>query len=145
MVRLIYKHEATNDPSWRPQIVDFQFLCDLDEGIDISLHDWWLTDLDFCLDCEEFEEWRDMTEDSITWDLIEFWETWHDVDCDGTIIELSAKGKLAYDKARNRLLVKHENKRAAIEAEAVRITCVPLLRDAPCRETKYGYFEFKQL
>ena len=62
-----------------------------------------------------------MPEDSITRDLIEFLESWHEVDCDGTIMRLAANEKLAYDKARNKLSVKHENGRAAIEAEAVRI------------------------
>jgi hypothetical protein len=31
-----------------------------------------------------------MTEDSMIWDPIKFWETWHDVDCDGTIKKLAA-------------------------------------------------------
>ncbi len=46
---------------------------------------------------------------------------WHDVDYDGTIKELSAKEKLSYDEEKNKLLVEHEKKRAAIEAEAVKI------------------------
>lgn len=62
-----------------------------------------------------------MTEESMTQDLIEFWETWHDVDCDGTIKELSANEKLSYDEKKNNLLAGHEKKRAAIEAEAVKI------------------------
>jgi len=45
-------------------------------------------------------------------DLIEFWETWHDVSCDRTNTELSAKEKLSYSKEKNKLLVKHEKKRA---------------------------------
>ena len=60
-----------------------------------------------------------MIEDSMTWDRIEFWETWHDVDCDRTVKELFAKEKLLYDKEKNKLLVKHEMKRAAIKANAV--------------------------
>jgi hypothetical protein len=35
-----------------------------------------------------------MTEGSLTWDLIKFWETWHDVDCFITIKELSGEGKI---------------------------------------------------
>ncbi|KAF4625595.1 hypothetical protein G7Y89_g12571 [Cudoniella acicularis] len=103
------------------EIVGFQFFYDLEGGIDDTLYDWWLRDIDFFRDYEEFKEWRDITEDRITWDLIEFWETWHDVDCDGTVKELSAKEELAYDKARNNLSVKHEIERAAIEAEAVKL------------------------
>lgn len=61
-----------------------------------------------------------MTEYSVTQDLAEFWETWHDVDCDGTIKELSAKEKLSYNEDKNKFLAEHK-KRAAIEAEAVRI------------------------
>lgn len=114
VVRLKYAHEQS-------EIVDFQFFCDLDDGIDTSLCDWWLSDIDFFLDYEEFEEWRDVTEDSMTWDLIEFWETWHDVDCDGTIRELSAKEEFLYNMEKNKLFVEHEKKRAAIETEAVKI------------------------
>jgi hypothetical protein len=57
----------------------------------------------------------------MTWDLIEFWETWHDVDCNGKIKELSKKEKLLYDKEKKKILVEHDEKRAAIEAEAVKI------------------------
>ncbi|KAL8669126.1 MAG: hypothetical protein Q9168_006266 [Polycauliona sp. 1 TL-2023] len=113
-VRLNYDHGHT-------EIVDFQFCCDLHDGIDTSLYNWWLSDIDFFLDHEEFKQWREVTEDSMTWDLIEFWETWHDVDYDGTIKELSAKEKLSYDVEKNKLLIEHKEKRAAIEAEAVKI------------------------
>jgi hypothetical protein len=114
VVRLGYVHGQS-------EIVDFQFFCDLDDGIDTSLCDWWLSDIGFFLDYEEFKEWRDVMEDSMTWNLIELWETWHDVDCDGAIKELSAKERLLYDKEKKKLLVEHEKKRAGIEAEAVKI------------------------
>ncbi|CAF9915430.1 MAG: hypothetical protein ALECFALPRED_010194 [Alectoria fallacina] len=114
VVRLNYAHGHT-------EIVDFQFFCDLDDGIDTSLNDWWLSDIDFVSDYEEFKEWREVTDDSMTEGLIEFWETWHDVDYDGTIKELSAEEKLLYDEEKNKLLVGHEKKRTAIEAEAVKI------------------------
>lgn len=114
VVRLNYAHEHTG-------IVDFTFFCDLDNGIETALYDWWLSNIDFFLDWEDFREWRDVTEDSMAWDLIEFWETWHDVDCDGTIKELSAKEKLLYNKEKKKLLVEHEKKRAYVEAEAVKI------------------------
>ena len=114
VVRLDYVHGDT-------EIVDFQYFCNLDDGIGTSICDWWLSDIHFFSNYEEFKEWREMTEDNITWDLIEFWETWHDVDNDGTIEELSAKERLSYDEEKNRLLVEHERKRSAIEAEAVRI------------------------
>lgn len=113
-VRLKYAHGDT-------KIVDFQYFCDLDDGIHTSLYDWWLSDIDFFLDHQEFKEWRDVMEDSMTWNLIDFWETWHDVDCEGVIKELSAKEKLLYDKAKKKLLAERENKRADIEAEAVKI------------------------
>jgi hypothetical protein len=114
VVRLSYAHGDS-------EIVDFNFFCDLDDGIHTSLYDWWLSDIDFFLDYEEFEERRDVMEDSITWELIEFWETWHDVDYNGTFREISEKEKLLYDKIQNQLLVKHEEMRAAVEAKAVRI------------------------
>ena len=113
-VRLVYAH-------WHTEIVDFQFFCDLDIGIETTLYDWWLSDIDFLLDCEEFREQRDVGEDCMVWNLIEFWETWHDVDCDGTIKELSAKEKLLYNEAKKKLLLEHEKKRADIEAKAVKI------------------------
>ncbi|KAK5562188.1 hypothetical protein LTR43_012217, partial [Exophiala xenobiotica] len=103
------------------ETVDFQFFCDLQDGTETSLCEWWLADIDFFLDCEEFKEMRDVSQDSMTWDLIEFWETWHDVDRDGTIKELSATEKLSQDEAKDRLLVEHEKKKAAIEAEGVKI------------------------
>lgn len=113
-VRLNYAHGHT-------EIVHFQFFCDLEDGIGTSLCDWWLSDMGFFLDYEEFKKWREVTEDSMNWDLIEFWETWHDFDYDGTIKELSAKEKLSYDEEENKLLVEHERKMAVIEAEAVKI------------------------
>jgi hypothetical protein len=103
------------------EIVDFQFFCDLDSGIDTSLCDWWLQDSEFFVDCEEFEEWRAVAEDGMIWELIELWETWHDIDCDGTTKPLSAEEKLSYDDEKNKILLKHQEKRAAIEAEAVTI------------------------
>jgi hypothetical protein len=54
----------------------------------------WLSEIDVYLDNEEFEEWRDAREDSMTWDLIEYWETWHDVNCDGTIEEIFEEERL---------------------------------------------------
>ena len=55
------------------------------------------------------------------WDLVDFWETWHDVGHDGTIGMLSARDQLSYDEEKNKRLVRHEETRAVIEAEAVRI------------------------
>ena len=43
------------------------------------------------------------------------------IDYDGTIKELSTKEKVSYAEERNKLLVEHKKKRAAIEAEAVKI------------------------
>ncbi|KAH8679543.1 hypothetical protein BGZ60DRAFT_524767 [Tricladium varicosporioides] len=93
-----YAHEHTDYAPWHTEIVDFQFFCDLDHGIGTALYDWWLSDINFFLDCEEFREWRDVMEDSMIWNLIEFWETWHDVDGDGAVKELSAKETLSYDE-----------------------------------------------
>jgi hypothetical protein len=114
VVRLRYAHGHA-------EMVDFQYFCDLDDGIDTCLHDWWLTDIDNFTEYEEFKEQRDVIEDSMICDLVEFWETWHYVNCDGSIEELSAKGKSIYNKAKNKLMVEHEEKRASVEAEAVDI------------------------
>ena len=113
-VRLNYKPGYT-------KVVDLQFFCDLDDRIDTSLYDWWLSDIDFFLDHEEFKKWQEVIEDSMTWDLIEFWETWHNVDYNGTIKELSAKEKFLYNEEKNKLLIEHKKKRVAIKAEAVEI------------------------
>ena len=64
VVRLDYVHGHT-------EIVDFQFFCDLDDGIDTSLCDWWLSDPQFFQDYEKLKKWREVTEDSIKWDLID--------------------------------------------------------------------------
>ena len=123
VVRLEYAHGDTKpeDAHEYTKTVDFQYFCDLEDGIDTSLYDWWLSDTYFFLQYEEFKKWREVTEDSMNWDLIEFYETWHDLDYDGTIEELSAKEKLLYNEEKNKLMVKHESTRAAIEAEAVKI------------------------
>ena len=122
VIRLTYAHEYTETYAYEyTEIVDSQFFCDLDDGIDTSLCDWWLSDISFFRDYEAFKEWREMTEDSMTSDLIELWETWHDVDYDGTIKELPVKEKLLYDEQKSKLLAEHEKKKAAIEAEAVEI------------------------
>ncbi len=121
VIRLTYAHEYTEPVDEYTEIVDFQFFCDLDDGINTSLCDWWLSDISFFRDYEAFKEWREMIEDSMTSDLIEFWETWHGVDYDGTIKELSVKEKLLYDEQKSKLLAEHEKKKAAIEVEAVKI------------------------
>jgi hypothetical protein len=114
VVRLHYAHGDS-------EVVDFKFFCDLEDGIKTALYDWWLSDIDFHLDNEEFEEWRDAKEDSMTSDLIEFWETWHNVNCDGTIAEIPEREKMLYNKVQSQIAVKHDSTRAALEAEAVRI------------------------
>ena len=121
VIRLTYAHEHTEPVDEYTEIVDFQFFCDLDDGINTSLCDWWLSDIGFFLDYKEFKERRDMTEESMNWDLIEFWETWHDIDYDGIIKELSVKEQLSHNEQKNRLLAEHEKKKATIEAEAVMI------------------------
>lgn len=110
VVKLYYMREHT-------EIVDFQYFCDLEDGIDTALCDWWLADLDFAHIYEAFKEWRAMTEDDMAWDLIECWEVWH-IANDGATKELSPQEMLSYAKAKNRLL---EKKSAEIEAEAVKI------------------------
>jgi hypothetical protein len=114
VVRLEYAHGYS-------EVVDFEFFCDLEQRIQTGLYDWWLSDIDFYLDNQEFEEWRDVIEDSMTEDLIVFWETWHGFNCYGSITQISGKEKLLHNKAQNQLSVKHDHIKAAIEAEAVRI------------------------
>jgi hypothetical protein len=100
---------------------DFEFWHLLEDGIDTSLYDWWLADGDSFPDYDEFDEWQDVLENDMIDDLTEFLETWHDVDCDGTVKELSAKQYSVYVIAKKELLTDHERKRADIEAEAVKM------------------------
>ena len=93
----------------------------LGNGINDALYDWWLNDYDFHLDVQEFKQWREVVEEGIISDQIEFWETWYEVDRNGNVIELSAEEKDQRDEARSQLLARHEQKRAAVEREAVRI------------------------
>ncbi|KFY44824.1 hypothetical protein V495_03256 [Pseudogymnoascus sp. VKM F-4514 (FW-929)] len=108
IVRLYYRHGHTD-------IVDFQFVCDLEDGINTTLYDW------FSLAFVEFMDWRDRTEDMMNWEQFDCWETWYDIDDDGLRTVLSAKEKVLYERAKDELLAKHEKMRADIEAEAVRI------------------------
>jgi hypothetical protein len=108
VVELRYAHGHT-------EIVDFQFFCDLDDGVYTSLYEWWLADIDFSQDYTEFKEWKDTIEDSMTWDLIEFWETWRDFDSDGRIHWLSANEELSYNKSKKKLFAEHEKRRLVIE------------------------------
>ncbi|KAL2060620.1 hypothetical protein VTL71DRAFT_9261 [Oculimacula yallundae] len=112
VVRLYYAYKHT-------EIVDLQFFCELDNGIDTALYDWWLSDIDSFPDYEEYEERRDAMEDGMIWDLIECWETWHNVDSDVEIGELSAEEEHQYCKERDKLFVEHERKKIALEREAM--------------------------
>ncbi len=78
------------------EIVDSQFFYDLDDVIETALFDWWLSDVDFSLDDEESRERRDVVEDGIAWNQIEFCETWHDVDCDRVFEELFLRRNFDY-------------------------------------------------
>ncbi|KAH7316970.1 hypothetical protein B0I35DRAFT_469389 [Stachybotrys elegans] len=49
--RLNFAHGESNT-------VDLQFFCDLDEGINTVLVEWWLADVDFHVDLKLFEEWQ---------------------------------------------------------------------------------------
>lgn len=99
-VKLRYAHG-------RSETVTIDFFCDLDRGIDTVLSDWWLADSDFARDYEEFKRWREIMEDGMTWDLIEFWEIWHDEEEDRVPWDL--------------LWAKNRDIQEVIEAEAVRI------------------------
>ncbi|KFY05665.1 hypothetical protein V491_09069 [Pseudogymnoascus sp. VKM F-3775] len=120
MVMLKYAHEYTDDASWEQhaELVDFDFLLDIDAGIDTALCDWWLSDIE---DYEEFEKWRGEMEDSMGWELIKFRETWVEVDEDGIIRVMPASEAVLFDEAWRQLSVKHEKQRAAIKAEGLRI------------------------
>ena len=103
------------------ETVDFEFFRDLEDGIKTDLYEWWLADIDFRADCEEFGEWRERTEERIVWDLIDFWESWLKPDCDERIAERSTEEELLYSEASEKMFTEHEKMRADIEAEAIRI------------------------
>jgi hypothetical protein len=88
---------------------------DLEDGINTILYEWWLSDTEFLLYYNDFKEYRDMEEERIAWDLIDFWETWHDLE---TLGEMST---LLYKEKRDQLLAKHKGIRADVEAEALRL------------------------
>ncbi|KAI4262699.1 MAG: hypothetical protein L6R42_002129 [Xanthoria sp. 1 TBL-2021] len=102
-------------------IVDFQFFCDLEDGIDTCLYEWWLADIDFFQDHADFDEWRAGMEDAMIWDLIDLWESWRVVDCDETSNEPATGEEILYADVKKRVLIEHEKKRATIEAEALKI------------------------
>ncbi|KXJ84777.1 hypothetical protein Micbo1qcDRAFT_154686 [Microdochium bolleyi] len=94
---------------------------DMENGIDTALLEWWLADTQFFLDYMYFKDRRDAMEESMLWDQIEFWETWHGVGGDGKPRQLSRVEEVLYAEAWDTLSGKHERIGAAIEAEAVTI------------------------
>jgi len=93
---------------------------DLEDGINTSLYEWWLADTEFFRDYDDFKEYRDMEEERIAWDLIDFEETArHEADEPLLGRDFEEMLTLLYDESP--LLVKHEKMRAAIEAEAVKL------------------------
>ncbi|KAL9488341.1 hypothetical protein ACSS6W_000618 [Trichoderma asperelloides] len=109
-----YGHDSLN-------MVNFDFFSELDGGIDTVLYEWWLTDTEFCLDLNEFEEWRAGEAHEIIQDKIDFWEAWYYSDCDGIAEEPSERERLLRDEAWDKLSAKHENIWQAIEARAVAV------------------------
>ncbi|UKZ84834.1 uncharacterized protein TrAFT101_000722 [Trichoderma asperellum] len=102
-------------------MVDFDFFSELEDGIDTALHEWWLMDTEFCLDLNEFDEWRAEEEHGIIQDESDFWEAWYYPDFDGIAEEPSERERLARDEAWDKLSAKHEKIWQAIEARAVAI------------------------
>lgn len=94
--RLSFAHESST-------IVDSEFLSDLNQAIQTILCDWRLADTNFFIGLRAFEEWRDVLEDSIMSDYIDYFETWHD------------------EKTEDGLLEKHAEIREAIEARAIEL------------------------
>ncbi|KAL8661500.1 MAG: hypothetical protein Q9168_008379 [Polycauliona sp. 1 TL-2023] len=84
------------------------FLCDLDDAIDTSLYEWWLSDIDFLRRFEDHDEERAMIEDSMTWDWADFWEVWCNVTHDGTTEKRLVKEQVLFDLAKDQLSAKHE-------------------------------------
>ena len=58
----------------------------------------------------------------MTWDLINFWKTWHEVHVYRTNKEINAEELLLYDKGEDKFLVEHEMEGASIRASAVEIS-----------------------
>lgn len=106
----------THQPK-RSEFVDFNFFCALDDGIETALIDWWLADLDFCFENEEFQEYRGEMEDSIVWDQVEFWEVWREANDSSQRSRHISRCEMAY----NKIIDRHREIRAAVEAQAVRI------------------------
>lgn len=88
----------------------------LKDGIGDYIIDW-LADSDFVADHQEFEDWKEIMEDTMIWDLIDFWETW----CRDRNDSRSRMEQLCYERALETLEAKHRILEAQIEAEGVRI------------------------
>ncbi|KAL7942622.1 hypothetical protein V8C42DRAFT_331480 [Trichoderma barbatum] len=97
--------------------IDFDFFWELDGGVENALYELWLADLDFYLNLNEFEEWRDAMEAGIIEDEFDFWDTWTD-----EILGVPpGQEALLRNEAWVKLATKHKDIRSAIEEQAVKI------------------------
>lgn len=110
-----------NHANGESEFVDFFFFSELHNGIETVPGDWWSTDDGFLEALEDFEEWRSEEEHEMDLEYDQFCETWNMNGNDNADGAISAKEKLAYEKARDDLLSKHEGIMAAIEKEAVKL------------------------
>lgn len=111
IVRIGFAHQPEH-----AEIVNFDFFCVLDDVIRKVLFEWWLSDLAFSFEYEEFQEYSAAIKDWIVWDQIDFWEVWHSTGSDQGLQEISK-----YEEAQDKMMAKLEALEAAIEAQAVRI------------------------
>lgn len=101
--------------------VDWTFFDLLHDGIDTALNEWWFADVEFDLDYQEFDEWRDEMEGLMQEELADCWQVWRSADSDGVGGSLSPRERLIYEQESDKLRLRHERQRTAIEAEAIRI------------------------
>lgn len=101
--------------------VDWVFLDLLHDGIDTALNEWALADVESKLDCQAFEEWRGEMEDLVREDLADCWQVWHSTDSNGVRGSLSPRERLIYERESNKLRLRRERQRTAVEAAAIRI------------------------
>ena len=110
VARLVYEQRHSDT-------VSTDFFCHLDEGVETVLYDWWLTDIEFLSNYDEFKQWRDAMEESMSWECIDFVELWEDT-CHPSPTK---EDLLSYDEAWHELRSEHEKLRATIEARAVQL------------------------
>lgn len=102
------------------EVVYLAFFRSLHDGINTAVVEWWLADVEFVLDHQGCDVWKDETEGIMEEELADCWRVCHSIGPDGAAERLSLRERLIYEGELDNLHSKHERQREAIEAQAVR-------------------------